>query len=339
MTEYNGNFDVLVLGGGICAQSILFEMIKDAHFDLDSLSVAQISSSDVFTPCTDNTTSVLSLSGASKGINDLGDMIVDSFHYTVSYVKKHNLTSFYEGNHYYVFPKKEEKQASFIRRHGSAFDFEAQGLSLKGFKSKNFVIDSKGLDLELKSEISKSNIKNIKDVIVDISKDKVVTCLSGKKFKARKIISCLGAYSNVFLRKFECDHLEFSKKVPGDFLTFNECDLGEESFVISSGHHNLVYRAFSKTVLIGGTTLKTEWDAIDYIDIKDQYNCYKEIFKERLPSFDLGLISSGMRHKGRKRRAFCGEISKDIFSVHGIYKNGYSFSFFLAPRVIKYLLD
>jgi hypothetical protein len=337
MTEYNGNFDVLVLGGGICAQSILFEMCKDDNFNLDTLKVAQISRNDSFIPCTQNTTSVVSLSGTSKGISELGDLIVDSFHYTSLYVKEHGLSSFKEGDHYFVFPDDPNKKDNFVKRYGNPKQTEVSGSNLNCSRSENFVVDSTLLIKEMNEEISNNNIEQINKVITDIKSNGEVICLDGSKYKAKKVICCLGAYSNDFLSHFDLDQLDYSKKVPGDFLSFKDCDFGPKSFVVSYGHHNLVYRAHLKTILIGGTTLKNEIDAVEYPAIMDQYEYYKSIFPKTLPEFSKAIIGSGMRHKGRKRRPYCGPISSNVYSIHGVYKNGYTFSFYLARKLLDLL--
>ncbi|WP_127716213.1 FAD-dependent oxidoreductase [Halobacteriovorax sp. HLS] len=332
MTEYDEFFDILVLGNGICAQSILFEMSNNSKFDLDSLKVAQISQNSVLAPCSDNTTSVVSLNGTTKGNSDLGDMIVESFHYTKEYQSK--LKGFYPGDHYFLLPSDEHKKKKFIRRHESFYDIEVCGLQLQGATEENFVVNNKELSEFLDQEINKCDIRKIESVITDIASNKIVTCLNGKKYKANIIISALGAYSNHFFKNFTNAHLSYSKTIAGDYITFERVNLGKKSFVVSSGHHNMVYRHFNQTVLIGGTTLDTQWDSVDFVEIKEQYDFYKDLFKEKIPSFDKAIIRNGKRHKGRKRMPYCDEIIDGVYSMHGVYKNGYTFSFFLAKKLI-----
>jgi hypothetical protein len=331
MTDYNGIFDILVLGNGICAQSILFEMIKDNKFDLDNLSVGQISDNNSFLACSENTTSVVSLNGTTRGMSDLGDLIIDSYDYTVEYIKKNSLKSFKKGEHYFLPSPKKEKLGNFVRRFGEPEEIYFLKEAMLGKTSENYLVDPDILKNELEAHISKSIIKKINSLIISVDNN-IVTCLDGSMYKARIIISCLGAYTKEIFPHVDVDK---TKKVPGDYLVFENCQLSNENFVLSCGHHNLVYRHFSKTVLIGGTSLHSQWDSVDYIEIKDQYDFYRGILKEKLPEFSKGKIRSGMRHKGVRRRPFAGELFKNTYSLHGVYKNGYTFSFYLGRKILN----
>lgn len=335
MSSENYDFDILILGNGICAQSILLELKNSPEFDLDTFKVGQIFCEEVAPSCTLNTTSVVGLNGTSRGINDLGDLIIDSFHFTKDLVLKNKFKSFYPGTHYFLQSEDLKNKEKFIRRHGEAEIINVLGKNFNGVQDENYVVDSKELFQELEDIISNLNIKRIVMPITSVSEDRVVTLLDKSSLKAKVVISCLGAYSNHFLRNLENDHISFSKIVPGDFLEFLNVDLGVKSFVVSSGHHNLVYRGNSKTILIGGTTLKNEWDSIDHVKINEQYDYYQSLFGEFLPELSKGRIGSGLRHKGRRRRPFCQELKNSIYSMHGVYKNGYTFSFYLAHKLIK----
>ncbi|OUR95291.1 hypothetical protein A9Q84_15740 [Halobacteriovorax marinus] len=335
MTHDIADFDILILGNGICGQSILFEMINSPSFDLDTLKVGQVFCEHMAPACTLNTTSVVGLNGTSRGINDLGDLIIDSFHFTKKLVEKLGLKSFYPGTHYFLQSADEKNKAKFIRRHGEGSSLEILDREFIGVKDENFVVDSEELFCELEEVISSNNIVRINEAIVNVSDEREVTLLDGRVIRAKKIICCLGAYSNHFLKNISNEHLDFSKMVPGDFLKFRDVNLGDKSFVVSSGQHNLVYRANSHTVLIGGTTLNNLWDSVDYVKIIDQYNYYKNLFGDLLPDFSEAFLGSGLRHKGRRRRPFCGELREGIYSLHGVYKNGYTFSFFLANKLLQ----
>lgn len=330
MTEYNELFDILVLGNGICAQSILFEMVKDNKFDLDKLRVGQISSNDSFIPCSENTTSVVSLNGTTRGISDLGDLIIDSYDYTINYIEKNSLTSFNKSEHYFLPSPDPSKMGNFVRRFGEAQPIRFLDMNLMGRKSINYLVDAEDLKNELSEHIDSQNVEKVSSIITQV-KDNTVTCLNGRSYKAKTIISCLGAYTKDVFSHIEVDK---TKKVPGDYLIFENCELSDSNFALSCGHHNLVYRHFSKTVLIGGTTLKNNWDAVDYIDINSQYEFYKGVLGDRLPDFSKAKVRSGMRHKGIKRRPFAGKLSENTYSLHGVYKNGYTFSFYLGRKIL-----
>ena len=127
--------------------------------------------------------------------------------------------------------------------------------------------------------------------------------------------------------------------VPGAYLTFEGLNLGERSFVISKKHANLIYRAFEKSILIGGSTIKKEYGyRNDLEEIKEQYNLFQEMLKGAnftLPNFNDAVLQFGLRHKGRKRYPFAGKLKDNVYGVFGLYKNGFTFPFFLAGGLVK----
>lgn len=334
MTEDIQKFDLIILGNGICAQSILFEIAKSDRFDLDTLKIAQVSNDKVFSPCTLNSTSVLSLSGTSKGMSPLGDLIVDSYHYTKSLAKDDFKKSFYSARQTYIYDESKGLD-KFLRRHGSIHKVDLLGDEVDGIiDEESFVIDNISLLNEIKLATTDLQVTQIEDTVVDIQSSNHITLQSGKVIGAKKVISALGAYSNHFIYTDEEHHLSSSKIIPGDYLKFNNIDLGKHSYIITKGHFNLVYRAFEKSVLIGGTTLKTEWVGIDYVELRPLYEYFKGIIDD-LPNFEEGEIHNGLRHKGRRRMPFLGEVSDSVYSFHGVYKNGFTFSFYMANKFVN----
>lgn len=333
MTEDIQKFDLLILGSGICAQSILFELSKSNRFDLDTLSIGQVSNNALTAPCSLNSTSVVSLSGTTKGMSPLGDLIVDSYHYTVDLIRPDFSSDFHPAKQYFIYDERKDR-AQFLRRNKEISDQRIFDFDFQGNCEDCYILDNESLLHNINERITALNITNIQDTIVDISKDKTVTLMSGKRLSGKKIICALGAYSNHFIKNMDNDHLNRSKVVPGDYLIFKDLDLGPESLVITMGHFNLVYRAYSKTVLIGGTSLKDEWCAVDYVELRPLYDFFKKIIKQ-LPDFSTGEIKTGLRHKGRRRRPFLGELSDSIYSFHGVYKNGFTFSFCMSNKFIN----
>ena len=333
MTEDIQKFDLLILGSGICAQSILFELSKSDRFDLDTLKIGQVSGDTLTTPCSLNSTSVVSLSGTSRGMSPLGDLIVDSYHYTVNQIMPMFDKNFYPAKQFFIYDERKD-EAQFLRRNKEIVDHTIFDYKFRGNQESCFILDNEGLLNDLSNEIDTLSLTKINDTIVDVSYDKYVTLLSGKKLYADKIVCALGAYSNQFLNNMDHDHLNRSKVVPGDYLVFQNVDIGEESLVITMGHYNLVYRAYSKTILIGGTSLRDEWSAVDYVELRPLYDFFKNIIKT-LPDFSKGEVKTGLRFKGRRRRPFLGEIKDSIYSFHGVYKNGFTFSFYMAREFVK----
>ncbi|PIK15774.1 FAD-dependent oxidoreductase [Halobacteriovorax sp. JY17] len=333
MTEDNQKFDIIILGNGICAQSILFEIGKSEEFDLDTLKIAHVFNDEFCSPCSVNSTSVVSLSGTSKGISPLGDLIVDSFNYTLQLAKGELQSEFHLSKQYYIYEEGKDKD-QFIKRYKTLEEVSLFDKSFLGSVDECFVVDNEALLQKLEQSNLKLKITKFNKTIIDISVDGTISLLDGSKVRGKKVVSALGAYSNHFLKNFKHTHLDHSKLVPGDYLLFKDVDLGSESFVITKGHYNLVYRAFSKTTLIGGTTLKDEWCAIDYVELRPLYNYFKELISV-LPDFHEGEIRTGLRHKGKKRLPFLGEVAPSIYSFHGVYKNGFTFSFYMANNFVR----
>ncbi|CBW26636.1 hypothetical protein BMS_1813 [Halobacteriovorax marinus SJ] len=333
MIEDIENYDLIIVGNGICAQSILFEIRKSPRFNLDTLKIAHVFNDKLLSPCSENTTSVVSLSGVSKGVSPLGDLIYDSYDYTAQLARLELSDYFHSASQYHIF-EDDTNSDQFNKRYDLPRKHQLLEREFLAHKDECFVVDNTSLLKYLEELNSSLNLNKIQDTLVHIDDSRVIHLASGKKISAKKVILAMGAYSNHFLPSIEHAHLSYSKKVPGDYVSFTNLDLGKECFVLTKGHYNLVYRSFSKEVLIGGTTLKNDLSATEFMPLDELYQYFSK-FIDDIPKLMSGEIRKGLRHKGRKRMPFLGEISSGIYSFHGVYKNGFTFSFYMANQFIR----
>ena len=58
-----------------------------------------------------------------------------------------------------------------------------------------------------------------------------------------------------------------------------------------------------------------------------------------MPNFEEIEFKVGLRHRGRRRTPYWGRLSKQIFGISGLYKNGWSYSFLAAEEVTEEILE
>lgn len=314
-------FDLIIVGYGIAARCLLREMAKEDKFHNKKILVLQ--SEDFFRSCSLNTTSVVCLSGVEKGISPLGDMIVDSYQVATQFYKE--LESDIVEKGIQISLKKDEKN-SLIEEHFDAFFIHPEKLLEK-------------IESEYKNILS---LTFVNDVVGAIRNEGNNIWIEGRKynFVSETVVVAAGAWSNFLEKDIACDDLCRSKFVSGSYLIFNDVDYGEKAFSYSYGHFNIIYRAKSHQLLIGGTTVKENIEAPSVVELHEQYSVFKELLFNRLklPPFEKAFIKTGMRHKGRKRMPFFGEVSPGLFLMSGLYKNGFSFPFLGAKKITSSIL-
>ena len=141
--------------------------------------------------------------------------------------------------------------------------------------------------------------------------------------------------SKTLLKGFNSEfdtYLSYTKEVAGTYL---EIDMWKEHPTCSydlEGHH-LIFRSEQKKVLIGSTSDQGPVEHSNQ-EIKSIYEKINSHYQGELPDFDQWTIKTGIRHKGRKRTPYWGEIAPGLFTVCGLYKNGYTFAFKAAKDLI-----
>ena len=155
---------------------------------------------------------------------------------------------------------------------------------------------------------------------------------SGKTFEGRSIVLASGAYIKNDHHLF-CHHrvIEESSVVKGSYGFFENVDWGEDSFVFSMDGANVIYRGQQKRIFIGGTTDREEGAEPNREGMEKLYRLFGHVFD--LPPFGQIQLGAGLRHRGRKRIPFWGELDKNVYGVFGLYKNGWALSFLAAQEL------
>lgn len=321
-SSHNFNkFDFIVVGNGIAARCLLREMAKDAKFQNKNILV--LSKNSFLHSCSTHTTSVVCLSGIERGVSPLGDLIVDSYDLAKEYY--------------------ESLDSSIVER---AVQFQVKNddqgrVSIR--ENKAYIIHPEKLLAQIEHEYKEILNITFKDDIVAKIENGAVLTLNNECYKSDRIIVAAGAWSNFLQKDIKCDDLNRSKFVSGSYLTFSNIDFGNEAFTYAYGHFNIIYRATTHELLIGGTTVKENIEAPSVAELEEQYKTFENLFKEIhrdkyvMPEFSKGKITTGMRHKGRKRTPFFGQVSEGLFLMSGLYKNGFSFPFYGAKKITSLL--
>lgn len=315
-------FDLIIVGYGIAARCLLQEMAKDAKFHNKNILV--LHHEDFFKPCSLNTTSVVCLSDIQKGISPLGDMIVDSFELASSYYR--GLASDVVECAKQFSLKKDEKE-NIIKKEYEAFFIHPEKLLLE-------------MEGDYKNLLKLTFLKQFVSDLVEDNASTLVTTNEGD-FRTRDVVVAAGAWSNFLQKDIQNDDLNRSKFVSGSYLIFEDVDYGQESFSYSYGHFNIIYKSYSQELLIGGTTVKENIEAPSVTELLEQYTTFQTLLDGEilLPPFECAKIKTGIRHKGRKRMPYFGEVRKGLYLMSGLYKNGFSFPFLGAKKITSLMSE
>ncbi|GAB4020939.1 MAG: hypothetical protein Fur0010_23900 [Bdellovibrio sp.] len=322
------HFDFVIIGEGIAGLYAAFLLSKS----FPQKKIALVSDSSAFPPCSYRTTAVVSNSGISLGVSDLGDLLFHAHAAFVEHVESVRPEGIYHGTRYHL---STDGCQAFIKRWP---DYERKKLSL--LKSEMFVSQEPCYLIdphEYLSFLKKfSNTEFIQDIVFEV--DEHVVRGNKTLLKGEKILIMNGAFQLKNPIKFNLKpqdefYLKGNRIVPGKFALFQLMNLGEESFVLSHGRNNLIYRSWSQEVLIGGTTNKNE-SMEDAGELDEMIQFYRN-----LCSFELPMpvhVDTGLRMKGMKREPRWLSINDYTFALWGSYKNGWSLPhYFLKQFVIR----
>ncbi len=332
------NIDLLIIGDGIASKLFQFYAPKE-------MKIMVLSDPEFAPPCSFNTTSVVSLFGTRKGLSDLGDLNVDSFNAFEDFIKEHAPHGVEKALHFHLDP---EGPAALMKRFGSAKAIE-QLTSHISLPEKTFMAQENSYTVypnEFLSWLDEQNHKNLplleKRVMSVRQFEKMDTGFrvgdGEKSITSSKVLLCMGAYTKIFESLFEeYKVIERSKIVSGSYLHFHHVNWGKEDLIFTLRKTNLIYRANDQSLLLGGTH-GPEGILLPYVrELKNDYEYFQKILGSylRWPRFKNAEMISGIRHKGQRRRPFYGELDKNLFALISLYKNGFSYPFFMAPKLHK----
>lgn len=331
--------DILVVGNGIAARCLLWEMTRHEKF-VDKI-ILHVADNDKYPDCSTRTTSVVSLGAHSKGISPLGDLLCDSGDFFQDFVQEFNPLGVYPSKQFYICPDKEDsnKYAQFLKRYlDNNTDNMESKFSVSGVSRDSFIIKPEELFAWQEKEFQ-NKLKNYSFFKGDISelKNNQAMVRDKNKIHFKQLFLCTGAYTPFI---FENKHLPNGKPVSGSYYIWENINLFNEDLVLSKGHFNIIYRNNSNELLFGGTSQEGFIHEHNLHELEENYNVFKEIFNSlKLPEISDANIFTGIRHKGKKRMPFFGKVQDDIYALNALYKNGFSFPFYGAQQIIKSIID
>lgn len=324
----------MVIGDGISAWATLFLLKKEIIRKelLDRVEILQIANEDLAPSCSKNSLSINSLWGTKKGLSPLGDLVVDSYDLFKEIYLEHDLKGVEEGKIRQYWNPLSQKNELFIKRFEN---FENEGEFCFN-ESDGYFLSQELLSSDLKERFFKHSVVN--DFIYNIEENKVYTKDSGE-FPFDKLILCTSNQTKLFFNLYknvDPNLILNTKPVQGSFLEFNQ-RLSHKAFLYSLEEGFIAYKPLIQKLFIGASGSETDSYVPNINKLKSIYEKVYEVFGERfqIPSFNEGIIKTGIRQKGIKRMPFYGEIDRNIYALHSLYKNGFSFSFYGASELVK----
>jgi hypothetical protein len=98
-----------------------------------------------------------------------------------------------------------------------------------------------------------------------------------------------------------------------------------------------MYRAFDHKLFIGqARSFSGQFYLAHHAELAFAHQLFKQLLKNSLPDFQQGKMRLGVRSKGLKRMPFADAVNleKTIFSIHGLYKNGWSYAFWATEELM-----
>ncbi|EPZ51301.1 FAD dependent oxidoreductase [Bacteriovorax sp. BAL6_X] len=314
-------YDYIVVGDGIAGRAILYFLTKK----YPNAKIAQVFDDEGFPACSTRTTSVVSFGLFEEGISKLGDILFHAHEFLKNFVEKEQPPGVYSCKQYYLPPNIKDDPLKFKQ-------FEARyGTDFVNFKNQKMVAkDAYVINPRELLGFFKSDVKIIKARVTAVNKGEVQTSLG--HFEATKIILATSAYTSLI---FKDKNLPEGKPVKGTYFSW-DIDLNEDSFVLSRGHYNLIYRAQDNLLLFGANSI----EGLSHLHSPKEVYEKLEIFQDLFPEFsklDKPNIHTGIRHKGKRRTPFCGEVREGIYALNALYKNGWSAGISLAKDLVDRL--
>jgi glycine/D-amino acid oxidase-like deaminating enzyme len=324
------HYDLVIVGKGIAGLAVLYELANSLG---KNQKIAILSHKKLAPICSENSTAFVSHEAISRGHTPLGDYLLDGFEYFKTHysmldgVEKALQTRF--------FPMVDYKKEAFEKRYQEYLDEDKAIL-------ESYLITPHIYLKTLEEKIKKvfTDIDWIEDLVIDVKKSEnewQLSTLSKKQLRAKNVVLATGAMGRYF--KIEAD-----KKVPvgGHYIEFKGQDYGDKSFIISFENENVLYRHKEKSLQMSGFKVSDAecFIAPNETEIKRFYQDIKKKLEGKLkvPSLDEGEFYFGLREKPAKRWPYQREISPNLYSIGGGYKNGWTLLPLMAKELVTSLL-
>lgn len=338
------NKHLIVFGGGISSEVFLFYFLQKLkkHPLTSPLKITQIFDDITFPSCSLNSTAFVCPRGIKKGLSPLGDHLYEAFNEVGLFIKENSPAGVNIGTITHHPGKDEVSINKFLRRYGQQIKTTENCFY---FTPTIFINWIRKQNEELKQFC---DFKKKHSEVKIIKHDKLIT-IDDEILLFDNLLICAGAYATIQENRYpQIDALKFGQVVSGSFFSFNQ-DLGETSFGHTFDEGYCIYRPDLKKLIIGSTSIKIKNKETEDFSLHPLHELYHRI-KEEMARVGLNYLSSiliddgeiqkGYRHKYSKNRPYWGITSphNNIFTIRGLYKNGYGLSFLAAKELTTTLL-
>lgn len=305
----------VIVGSGISAHAFLWTYalaLKQGRLD-DARRVVWIKS-EIVPTCSLTSTSLISRAGLSAGVSELGDILLNAYELFESYQADFNFCEKAVQKH---LPYGDLD--NFKRRYGDGEN------DCYVIRSKKFLLD---LAIQARQILGERLLERNGTVC---AWDEQQLSLYGDEYL--KYGRCfLGLGAGILLGH---EAPAGTRAVSGSYAQ-SSYDLGDNSFVLSKGPMNFIYRASDRTILLGSIDDKNDrggWPVS--LPRGLALKAALDDFSVTLPRDLRWQVFAGVRHKGQKRRPFWGMIHPNLWTAHSFYKNGYTVAFLAAQATVK----
>ncbi len=339
--HHNKTKTIVTVGNGVAAWCL--------HFYLrgTGAKVISISADDFFSPCSSTSTAINCLRGTERGNSPLGDCIIDSMDEFESFYDVHKPDGVSEGHEYQIL--EESSISKWERRYPKffpIFDHEFLKKYIKNktlyFKVKAYFFDIRKFESWIKEKARPSRV--ISDLVIDIDRreNKYIVKTKSEAIEADSVVLCTNHLTSLLTKNISAEfryYLDHSKAVAGGYLEFREASASgfifDESFVLAIEKYHFIYRKEEDVIQIGSSSKnKSAIEAPLLSELHEIYEHVKDHVTFKLPLKEEFTAKSGVRHKGYLRRPFWGLIDDhQLYTICGLYKNAWSFSFKAAKDV------
>ncbi|MBD66060.1 MAG: hypothetical protein CME62_12690 [Halobacteriovoraceae bacterium] len=332
--------NIVIVGDGVAAWALAFY--------LREFSVKIISGAKHNHTCSFNSTSINCLRGTERGVSSLGDLICDSMDEFENFFQTHSPKGVDLGYEYQIWNELDHDK--WVRRYPEFLQVQNDSFLSQHIKRNSFYVPNTAYFInpqELRKWLlDHSHAQVQSDFITEISLNKNEYTLNGLNgdYQADMVVLACGFQTRFLTPNTDesfAYYLDHCKPVVGDYLELSHArdhfPKWQESFNFAVGKYHFIYRHAENKIHIGSTSLNLESRELADKDLlRKIYHDVSAQLNFELPIFESFSAHCGVRHKGHKRLPFWGKIDDHkLFSVCGLYKNGFSFSFLAAKELAR----
>ena len=318
-------YDFIIIGNGISSKLVLWNLLLLQKNKEKKILV--IYENDFFPSCSLQSSPIVSLGVHKKGLSNLGDLLVKSEVSFVDFINLYCPDGVYPAKQLCLLPTDKREEDEFIRRYGKCESlYHNRPVAIK----ESYIIDPVCLFKWFDRKNKRPNVKFKQASVLKVN-ERSILLRNHQEISFSSIFLCAGT-STSFL--FKEESLPMGKSVSGSYLKFNR-SLNNENFILTSNGLNLINRPNMNDFTFGSSTYEGHIYEGDRRSLKDFYIDFKkEVEFLDLPAFEDGIIHTGIRHKGKRRRPSAVRFG-NVYVLNSLYRNGFTFSFFLAKSLVE----